>query len=131
MQRREFDVYVQRFSARDYGVFNDYYIPDFELHVSSTVVLKGLDEVQRFYKFLHHHIQERILVDRFVSDQHTIALEVRVQITGIRELTAEAIAAAGYTSLHPIAVGQTIDIPQFIHYHIGAEKFEAVICALR
>ncbi len=70
-----------------------------------------------------------MIVDRFVSDENTVALEVRVKIEGVKELTAEAVAASDWPKLTPLKVGQSVEIPQFIHYHLKNGKFVKVVCA--
>ena len=107
--------------------FLDYYADKFEMiHVGGN--LKGREEVMKFYNFLHSYIKETVIVDRFVMDRNTIAMEALVRIEGIKELTAEAIASSDYPRLTPLKVGQTVEIPQFIHYHIVNGKFVKVEC---
>ena len=128
MIRKDFDVYLAKFNGRDYEGFLDYFTDNFEMiHVGGS--LKSRDEVMKFYKFLHAYIKENVIVDRFVSDEHTVALEARVQIQGVKELTPEAVAASDYPKLTPLTVGQTAMIPQFIHYHLEKGKFVKVVCA--
>ena len=128
MNREKFDVYLTKFNSRDYDGFLAYFADDFEMvHVGGS--LKTREAVMKFYDFLHVYVEENVTVDRFVSDEHTIALEVRVQIRGKKELSPEAVAASDYPKLTPLAVGQTAVIPQFIHYHIENGKFVKVVCA--
>jgi hypothetical protein len=128
MNREEFDVYLAKFNSRDYKGFLDYFADDFEMiHVGGS--FKTRESVMKFYDFLHAYIKESVIVDRFVSDEHTIALEARVQIQGVKELTPEAVAASDFPKLNPLAVGQIAVIPQFIHYHLENGKFVKVVCA--
>ncbi|NLV31824.1 MAG: nuclear transport factor 2 family protein [Acidobacteria bacterium] len=128
MTREEFDVYLEKFNGRDYDGFLDYFADDFEMiHVAGS--LKSREAVKKFYAFLHAYIKESVIVDRFVSDASTIALEARVRIEGVRELSPETVAASDYPKLKPLAVGQTAVIPQFIHYHLENGKFVKVVCA--
>jgi len=128
MNREEFDVYLQKFNSRDYKGFLDYFADSFEMvHVGGS--LKSREAVMKFYNFLHAYIKETVIVDRFVSDEHTVAIEARVQIQGVKELSAEAVAASDYPKLKPLAVGEIAVIPQFIHYHLENGKFVKVVCA--
>ncbi len=128
MTREEFDVYLKKFNSRDYEGFLDYFADEFEMvHVGGS--LKSREAVMKFYDFLHVYIKETVMVDRFVSDEHTIALEARVQIQGVKELSPETVAASDYPKLNPLTVGQTAVIPQFIHYHLENGKFVKVVCA--
>ncbi|NLT67042.1 MAG: nuclear transport factor 2 family protein [Acidobacteria bacterium] len=128
MTREEFDAYLSKFNSRDYEGFLKYFADKFEMvHVGGS--LKSREEVMKFYGFLHTYIRESVIIDRFVSDEKTIALEARVRIEGARELSAETIAASDYPKLTPLKVGQAFVIPQFIHYHLENGKFVKVVCA--
>ncbi len=125
--RKDFDVYLAKFNSRDYQGFLDYYADKFEMiHVGGN--LKSREEVMKFYNFLHRYIKETVIVDRLVMDQNTIAMEARVRIEGIKELTPEMVAASDYPRLKPLKVGETAIIPQFIHYHIVNGKIVKVEC---
>lgn len=125
--RRDFDAYLAKFNSRDYPGFLDYFADNFEMiHVGGN--LRSREEVMKFYNFLHHYIKETVIVDRLVMDRDTIAMEARVQIEGIRELTPEAVAASDYPRLKPLKVGEIAVIPQFIHYHLVNGKITKVEC---
>ena len=125
--RKDFDAYLAKFNGRDYQGFLAYFADEFEMiHVGGN--LKSREEVMKFYNFLHRYIKETVIVDRLVMDRDTIAMEARVQIEGIRELTPKAVAASDYPRLKPLKVGQKAIIPQFIHYHIVNGKFVKVEC---
>jgi hypothetical protein len=125
--RKDFDAYLAKFNCRDYQGFLAYFADEFEMiHVGGN--LKSREDVMKFYNFLHRYIKETVIVDRLVMDRDTIAMEARVQIEGIRELTPKAVAASDYPRLKPLKVGQKAIIPQFIHYHIVNGKFVKVEC---
>ena len=128
MKREEFDVYLKKFNGRDYTGFLDYFAEKFEMiHIGGSLTTR--EAVMKFYGFLHAYISESVIVDRFISDEHTIALEVRVRIEGVKKLSKETVAASAYPRLTPLDVGQTAVIPQFIHYHLENGKFVKVVCA--
>jgi hypothetical protein len=128
MKREEFDVYLNKFNSRDYQGFLEYFADQFEMiHVGGS--LKTRESVMKFYEFLHRYIKETVIVDRFLSDETMIALEARVRIQGIKELSSETVAASDYPKLKPLTVGQVAEIPQFIHYHLVDGKFVQVVCA--
>jgi hypothetical protein len=125
--RKDFDAYLAKFNSRDYDGFLDYFAGKFEMiHVGGN--LKSREEVRKFYDFLHSYIKETVMVDRLVMDRDTIAMEARVQIEGVKELTPEAVAASAYPRLKPLKVGQKAIIPQFIHYHLVNGKIVKVEC---
>jgi hypothetical protein len=125
--RKDFDAYLAKFNSRDYKGFLDYFADRFEMiHVGGN--LRTREDVMKFYSFLHRYIKETVMVDRLVMDRDTIAMEARVQIEGIKELTPEAVAASDYPRLKPLKVGQKAIIPQFIHYHMVNGKFVKVEC---
>jgi hypothetical protein len=70
------------------------------------------------------------MVDRFVSDEQTVAIEARVRIEGIVDLTPEILAVSDYPGFMPLKIGQVVEIPQFIHYHIEDGKFVKVVCKI-
>ena len=125
--RKDFDAYLAKFNGRDYSGFLDYFADKFEMiHVGGN--LKSREEVMKFYNFLHKYIRETVIVDRLVMDRNTIAMEARVQIEGVRELTPETVAASDYPKLKPLKVGEKAIIPQFIHYHLLNGKIVKVEC---
>jgi hypothetical protein len=125
--RKDFDEYLSKFNSRDYQGFLDYFSDRFEMiHVGGN--LKSREAVLKFYRFLHNYIKESVMVDHLVMDRDMIAMEARVQIQGIKELTPAAVAASDYPRLKPLKVGQTAIIPQFIHYHLVNGKIVKVEC---
>jgi hypothetical protein len=129
IDRQQYESYLRLFNARDYEGVLSWFAPEFEIRFGGYQ-LRSRDQVLGFYTFLHAHLTEEILVDRFVSDAHTVALEARVRLTGRRSVDPAAAKAAGYERLLTPAVGQVIEIPQFIHYHLEAGKFKRALCAL-
>ena len=128
MTREEFDVYLDKFNNRDYEGFLSYFREPFEMvHAGGRFNTRA--EVLKSYAFLHHYLKEKIIVDHFVSDKKMIALEARVRIEGVVDLTPEILAASDYPGFMPLKVGQVVEISQFIHYHIGEDgKFVKVDC---
>ena len=129
MNRKDFDDYLDKFNNRDYQGFLNYYADKFELiHVIFGGALRTRDEVLKFYAFLHHYLKETVIVDHFVSDDKMVAIEARVRIQGLVDLTPEVIAASDYPKVKPLMAGQVLEIPHFIHYHIVNGKFVRVEC---
>jgi len=86
--------------------------------------------VLSFYGFLHQYVRETIVIDAFVSNDEMVAMEARVRLEGIRELAPAAARAAGFERLMVPSVGQVLELPQFIHYHLRAGKIVKAVCVL-
>jgi hypothetical protein len=127
MTRAEFDEYLEKFNSRDYDGFLDYYADGFEMiHVGGC--LRGRDEVMKFYNFLHRYIKEKVIIDHFISDERMIAMEARVELECIEDLSPEMVASSDYPKLVSLKEGEKFVIPQFIHYHLTNGKFIRVEC---
>jgi len=129
MNRRTYDQYLKHFNARDYDAVLTFFAPEFEVSFAGYS-LRTPAAVRSFYGFLHHHVRETIQIDAFVSNDDMIAMEARVRLEGLRELTPQIARAAGFERLMAPAVGQVLEIPQFIHYHLRAGKFVKALCAV-
>jgi hypothetical protein len=129
MNRQAYDQYLERFNARDYEGVLSYYAPQFEISFGGYT-LRTPEDVRSFYRFLHQYARESIVIDAFVSNDEMIALEARVRLEGIRELTPEAARAAGFECLTVPAVGQVLELPQFIRYHLRGGKIVKAVCVL-
>jgi hypothetical protein len=129
IERHDYEEYLRRFNARDYdGVF-DFYTEQPQIAFFG-ITIHSREELKRFYGFLHAHASEAITVERFASSDDLVALEAIVRIEGLRDLSAEALAAEGYGQLNPIARGQVIEMRQMIHYDVVDGRFAAVRCAI-
>jgi hypothetical protein len=129
MQRADYEHYLACFNARDYDGVLRFWADEFDARFAGVVLRSGA-ELKRFYAFLHAHVDERIRVEDFIGDERLVALRALVRIEGKRELTRAALVAAGYGGLHPIAVGQVLEIPQLIMYRLEDGRFKQVYCAL-
>jgi len=129
VNRAAYDRYLARFNACDYAGVLDFYADEFEI-VFAGYSLRSRLAVLRFYRFLHEYLRETIAVDHFAADERLLALEVRVRIEGLRDLSAPVLEAAGYGRLFPLREGQVIEIPQFIHYHLAGGKIVKALCAV-
>jgi SnoaL-like domain len=129
MDRQTYDSYLRAFNARDYDGVLGWFAPDFEVSFGGYR-LTSAKQVKDFYSFLHAYVSEEILVDRFVGDADFVALEARVRLTGLKPLPPEAARAAGFEHLRTPQAGQTIEISQFIHYHLENGKFKRALCAV-
>ena len=129
MDRKTYDGYLEKFNARDYDGVLAYYAPEFEITFAGYS-FRSREAVLSFYRFLHEYVRESITVDAFVSSDALVALEARVRLEGIRPLPPGAAREAGFEHLMVPAVGQVLEIPQFIHYHLSGGKIVKALCAV-
>lgn len=130
MDRAAYDRYLTLFEARDYDAILGHFADRFDLEFAGYA-FHAAPEVKAFYAFLHDYVRETVSVRRYVSDAATIALEADVRLEGIGDLTPEVAAAHGFPAIQPVAKGQVVTIPQFIHYHLDADgRIVAALCAI-
>jgi len=129
MQRSRYDEYLRLFNARHYDGLLAFFADEFEV-VFAGYALRSRAEVKQFYSFLHEYVDERIDITRYVSDGLTIAMEADVVLTGKKTLTPEILKARGLERIVGLQQGQTVTIPQFIHYHLHEGKFTRALCAV-
>lgn len=132
MDRAAYDRYLAAFNARDYEAVLDHFAADgaFEV-VFAGYAFRSRDAVRRFYRFLHAHLDERITVNRYIAADRMVAMEADVRLEALTDLTPAMLAAEGLDRIHPLAKGQIVTLPQFIHYHLdGAGKIVRALCAV-
>ena len=129
MDRAAYDRYLAFFNARNYDAVLAHYADEFVLEFGGLRFTRK-QQVKDFYAFLHAYLDESITVQAFVSDGTMVALEGIVRVEGRVELTAAALAEAGYPGLFPLAVGAVLHIPQYIHSHLRDGLIVRAGCAL-
>jgi ketosteroid isomerase-like protein len=129
MDRSLYDRYLTAFNDRDYDAVLAFYAEPFELTFAGYRFTRKA-QVKAFYQFFHAYVNESITVTAYVGDARMVALEARVRLQGIRDLDAETLAAAGFGRLVPLAVGQVVEMAQFIHYHLRDGKIVRVACVV-
>ena len=127
--RAVFDRYLEKFNARDYEFILAHYADQFELRFAGYV-LRSKQDVLGFYRFFHQYVRETIRVDAFVASDDMIAIEAVVRLEGLRAMPKEAATAAGFERIIAPPVGQIVELPQFIHYHLRDGKFVKALCVI-
>lgn len=128
-RRARFDRYLERFNARDYEFILEHYAERFELRFAGYV-LRSKQDVLGFYGFFHRYVAESIRVDAFVASDEMIAIEAVVRLEGVRPMPKEAASAAGFERIIAPPVGQVVELPQFIHYHLCDGKIVKALCVI-
>ena len=120
MNRAEYDRYVADFNARDYAAVLSRFADAFELHFAGYV----------FRTREHRPVEEHVNVHRVVADPDTVALEADVVLHALDDLTPAMLAERGFDRLVSLRRGETVTIPQFIHYHLENGKIVRALCAV-
>ena len=130
MDRAAYDRYVDLFNARDYEAVLDHFAEPFEL-VFAGYVFRTRTQVIGFYRFLHAHVRETVVVHRFLAGADMVVLEADVRLEGLSDLTPAMLSGQGLGRIQPLSAGQVVVIPQFIHYHLGPDgRIVRALCAV-
>jgi hypothetical protein len=125
----QYRTYLELFNARDYEGILSYFDEGAEIAFAG-LALRGHRAVREFYRFFHAHVDETISLSRFLSDNDTVVVEAVVRLKARRDLTAEMLAAKGLDRLVALRSGETVEMRQFIHYHIANGRFSHAECAV-
>jgi hypothetical protein len=75
MKKEVFMDYINRFNNRDATAFEDYLDPNCVI-VNGTLVLQGMQGMKDHYHHMWQSIKEELNVERFISDDNTIAIQM-------------------------------------------------------
>lgn len=128
MNRAQYQQYLDSFNGKDYDQVLEFWAPEFCVHVQNEILFDSPKSLKRTYAFLHSHVKEEIRVKHFLSDADRVFMEVDVRISAFRTITAGDLAAEDIRGIMPIEAGVTIDIPQFVHYHLENGRFKTGVC---
>ena len=112
MKRADFDNYISRFNAEDPGTFEDYLAPDVRM-LNGTLELSGVAEVKEHYARIWSAMRESLNVERFVSDEQTIAIQMHTHF--------EVLADDPASPFGQIRAGETFDFHGLIMYRLRAD----------
>lgn len=125
----DYDAYLAAFNARDYDALLDYYGEEPDVRFAGYR-LRGRKAIKDFYSFFHTYVLESIHYNRLIADDDTLVIEAVVRLEALADLTPQILAERGLERLYPLAKGQVVEVPQFIHYHIEKGKFVRAICSV-
>ena len=130
MERATYESYLAAFNARDYDRVLSFW-DDGAVEVAfAGYAFRSKQAIRDFYGFFHDYVREEIAIHHYVANDRMIALEATVRLTGIKPLTPSLLAPQGLDGLATPDVGQVIEIPQFIHYHLRDGRFATAVCAV-
>lgn len=114
MNRSDFDDYVRRFNAEDPSAFEIYLAPDVTVQ-NGRLHYRGVLAMIDHYAKIWGKFRETLQVERFVSDDATLAVELR---THFEALVDDAASLFG-----PVRAGETFDFHGIVMYRIEAGRF--------
>jgi hypothetical protein len=75
MLRAEFEEYIGRFNAEDPTAFEDFLAPGMHM-LNGTLEFTGIQGMKDHYAKIWGRIRETLDVERFVSDEDTVAIQM-------------------------------------------------------
>jgi hypothetical protein len=118
MLKDHFDEYIRRFNARDLDAFNDYLAPDMHM-VNGTLEYTGVEAMREHYRRIWADFDEELHVERYVSDEDTVAIQMWTHFTALRDETGSLFG--------PVSRGTTFDFRGVIMYRLRADGlFQAI-----
>jgi hypothetical protein len=129
MDRADYENYLALFNSRDYDAVLEHFTDDCEV-VFAGYCFKGKQPVRDFYAFFHAHTKETITLQHFLAGEDMVALEAVVRLEGIEDMTPKMLEERGLSRLVGLPSGGSIELPQFIHYHLENGKFKKALCSI-
>lgn len=120
MKRETFDDYIRRFNAQDTTAFDDYIAED--LHMQNGLLeFVGRQAMKDHYAQIWACFTEDLTVERFVSDEDTIAIQLWAHFASIAD-NPESLFG-------PVRKGETYDFRGLIMYRVTDGKFADITVA--
>lgn len=129
MNLAQYQQYVACFNARDYDGLHAFFADDVALHVNGYE-LKGKAGIARFYDFFHDHVRETVFLRRFIEGEDMDFADVVIRFEGLKDLTAEQLAARGFAKMTPVPAGVSVEINFFITYERRDGKIVLIRCGI-
>ncbi len=114
MKKEVFDDYINRFNARDITTFEDYIDPNAKI-INGTLEINGMQGMKDHYAKIWKGFSEELHVERFVSDENTLAIQMWTHFT-VQKDDKESLFG-------DVKTGETFDYHGIIMYQIINEKF--------
>jgi hypothetical protein len=120
MNRQTYDDYIRRFNAQDASAFDDYIAPDMRM-TNGTLQFRGVQGMKEHYARIWQTFSEELHVERFVSDENTLAVQMWTHFTALRDDEQSLFG--------PVKRGETFDFRGVIIYQIEDGKFTDICVA--
>jgi hypothetical protein len=112
MDKSHFDKYIRRFNERDPTTFADYLAPDMHM-TNGTLEFDGVAAMRAHYERIWATFDEELHVQRYVSDEHTIAIQMWTHFTAHRDDPQSLFGA--------VRKGTTFDFHGLIMYRLRTD----------
>jgi SnoaL-like domain len=117
MKRDVFDDYINRFNKRDATAFEAYIHPDAKI-INGTLEIHGMQGMKDHYAKIWKGFSEELHVERFVSDEQTLAIQMWTHFTAQKD-DKESLFGA-------VLAGETFDYHGIIMYALENDKFTSI-----
>ena len=114
MERKVFDDYINRFNARDATAFEDYIDPNAKV-INGTLEISGMQGMKEHYAKIWKSFSEELHVERFVSDEHTLAIQMWTHFTVMKDDDDSPFGK--------VKAGESFDYHGIIMYQIVDNRF--------
>lgn len=114
MDRATFDDYIARFNAQDATAFDDYIHPELRMQ-NGGMVFHGVQGMKDHYAWIWRSFSEVLDVQRFVSDDDSIGIEMQTHFTALRDDPD--------TPFGPVVAGDRFEYHGNIMYRMRDGKF--------
>lgn len=117
----KFRQYIARFNAEDDTAFEDYLHADMHMK-NGTLEYTGIQGMKDHYNInIWPHFVELLIVPRFVSSEHRIAIQMQTIFTAKHD--------AEETIFGPVKKGETFEFNGIIMYELENELFKDILVA--
>jgi hypothetical protein len=114
VDRVKYDEYIDRFNKQDATAFDDYFAPHFHMQ-NGTLEFEGQQGMRRHYAMIWETFTEDLNVERFVSDDKTVAVQMWTHFTANRDNMESPFG--------PVVKGETFDFRGLIMYRVEEGQF--------
>jgi hypothetical protein len=117
MKREVFNDYINRFNAQDPTAFEAYLHPDARI-VNGTLEIAGMEGMKAHYAKIWKTFSEELHVERFVSDEDTLAIQMWAHFTAQHDDDESLFGK--------VKTGENFDFRGLIMYWIKDGKFTQI-----
>jgi len=114
MDRKAFDDYINRFNAQDITAFKSYIDPNAKI-TNGSLIINGVQGMIDHYSWIWRSFSEELHVERFVSDDDTLAVQMWTHFTCNKDDDDSPFGK--------VQAGETFDYRGVIMYQIVNQKF--------